>query len=736
MNAITKDILWFLTRNPNLELVMSALLTSSAVVCVAWALALQLRNRSARARSMVWRITMAMLLVVGVWRLLPDFSPPVAVVEWQVPMPIIQEMVPVLPIEPLVMILPERPWWKPVVATVEEWSVILWIGVAAVLMLWRVIGAFGGLFWLKKHSVEGTARMSRLGVELGAPNHIRYRLAERLHSPMLTGWRRPMIWLPGEARTWDDARLSAVLRHELAHMERADVLWHWLGILTTSLWWWQPLVWMTRKRLSAETEQAADDVAVLAGGDTHGYARTLVEIAAGLPTRLRSVAGVTMFGSEPIQQRVRELMKANRWRGRIGMGALSLIAVAAVILAVLVATKVEFVPQKPVYRSIAKLVAGGRMVANNDYSWHEQLTDFYGTIIETFESSEMIRKARERVHALHPDLKDSDVEIRVAQTKGSAIFTILATGSDPKYTQIFLNALLDEFIAFRQAIREQAQGKVLSAFLQEVVNKQKAMEEKSEALTKFCNAHNVLTTTNGQNEAAQRLSSLKEQRQSAKTMLAELELVVVNIENARNARNAAKLKEPTSNGMQLAISNGEHTLSPMEQVYMKTKSELFVFKNERDFLLKSQKPDHPEVVAADDKIAKAQHLLDSAAQEIQQEMKDQVFALQRKLTVLDQQIVELQREAIEHGGNIAEHEKLKADASITKDAYQKMFDRAETFQSMFNTQSDYVAIQERATTATAHTQSSLFPVWKLWTPEKKEVEPESSENKKNPEIVR
>ena len=130
-----------------------------------------------------------------------------------------------------------------------------------------------------------------------------------------------------------------------------------------------------------------------------------------------------------------------------------------------------------IFRSLAKLVAGGRMVANGDLQWQEQLQDFYGTIIETIESAEMIRKARERVHALHPDLKDSDVEIRVAQTKGSAIFNILATGSEPKYTQIFLNSLLDEFIAFRQSIREQAQGKVLSTFLQEVVNKQKVMVE-------------------------------------------------------------------------------------------------------------------------------------------------------------------------------------------------------------------------------------------------------------------
>lgn len=723
MNAIIKDILWFLTRNPNLELVMSALLTSSAVVCVAWALALQLRNRSARARSMVWRIAMVMLLVVGVWRLLPDFSPPVAVVEWQVPMPIIEEVVPVLPIEPLVMILPERPWWKPVVATVEEWSVISWLSVAAVLMLWRVIGAFGGLFWLRKRSAEGTARISRLGGELGAPNHIRYRLAERLHSPMLTGWRRPVIWLPGEARTWDDARLSAVLRHELAHLERADVLWHWLGILTTSLWWWQPLVWLTRKRLCAETEQAADDVAVLAGGDTHGYARTLVEIAAGLPSRLRSAAGVTMFGSEPIQQRVRELMKANRWRGRIGMGALSLIAVAAVILAVLVATKVEFVPQKPVYRSIAKLVAGGRMVANNDYSWHEQLTDFYGTIIETIEATEMLRKARVRVRALFPDLKDSDVEIRVAQTKGSAIFTILATGSDPKYTQIFLNALLDEFIAFRQSIREQAQGKVLSAFLQEVVNKQKAMEEKSEALEKFQSANNIVVNLAGHNESADGLKALLKQRQDVEMSIAELELDAADVPAAiADAEARAKTGQP---------------LTSVEKDYTQAATELRALHNKRAAMLGQLGRNHPEGAQVDEQIKQSQTHQEALEKLLRTQLQQRLSKLARQRGLLDLKIEEQKRTAIELGGKLAEHEKLKSEASVTKDAYQKMFDRAETFQSMFNMQSDYVAIQERATTATAHKQSSLFPVWKLWTPEKKEVEPESSEKKKkNPEIAR
>jgi hypothetical protein len=110
----------------------------------------------------------------------------------------------------------------------------------------------------------------------------------------------------------------------------------------------------------------------------------------------------------------------------------------------------QITSQPSVFRSLAKVVAGGSLNAN------DLPPDFFGTIIETLESAELNRKSQERVHALHPELKGSPVDIRVAQSKDSAIINILATGSEPKYTQIFLNALLDEFMIFRQSIREKA----------------------------------------------------------------------------------------------------------------------------------------------------------------------------------------------------------------------------------------------------------------------------------------
>ncbi len=196
---------------------------------------------------------------------------------------------------------------------------------------------------------------------------------------------------------------------------------------------------------------------------------------------------------------------------------LGLAFIGASIGTFLQARRITGRPQE--FRSLAKLVAGGQMVFNNTITWREQQQDFYGTIIETIESPEMKRRAWERVKALNPDLKDSDVDIRVAQTKGSAIFNILATGTEPKYTRVFLNALLDEFIAFRQNLREQAQGKVLQQFLQEVVTRQKSMED-----------------------SAAKLEQARARGVDTLSVRSDQERLVVRLNNQRNQRDDLRLK--------------------------------------------------------------------------------------------------------------------------------------------------------------------------------------------------
>lgn len=371
------------------------------------------------------------------------------------------------------------------------------------------------------------------------------------------------------------------------------------------------------------------------------------------------------------------------------------------------------------FRSLAKLVAGGQMVMNDSVSWHEQQADFYGTIIETVESAEMKRRALERVRAMNPDLKDSEVEIRVAQTKGSAIFNILATGSEPKYTKVFLDALLAEFISSRQSVREQAQGKVLQQFLQEVLSKQKLMEDSLDRLTKFRAANNIITITNGNNAAALFLNNLLAQRESQRTTFEELKLEIANVNAAMEARertlnagtgNAKTVESAQATAVKVETSSGGNGMTMAEQDFLRTKSKITELKTRLDSLLLQFKSQHPQVQDVSEQLAAQRALLGSYSEQIGQEMHSQMEEVQRRIQVLDVQVKEKQKEALELGAKIAEDNQLEKAAESSKLAYEKLFEKFERLQSVFNTQADYVAIQERATPASENVEDWVMPI--------------------------
>ncbi len=384
------------------------------------------------------------------------------------------------------------------------------------------------------------------------------------------------------------------------------------------------------------------------------------------------------------------------------------------------------------HQSLAKLVAGGRIVANEgNVGWQEQLTDFYGTIIETLESAEMKKRALARVHALHPDLKDTNVDIRVAQTKGSAIFNVFAIGSEPKFTKIFLDAMLDEFVAFRQQIREQGLERALNTFTETVVKKSKELQERTEKLEAFRKANDVVVLTDGRNEAAAFLLNLKAKRENVLTESKDIETALQDVDAAMVDRErslaatvnagtpaapapqTSKPAENQQNMPQSGIGNSSAAsmgMTSAERDFLETKKLIMQLQNERVMLLKAFKPGHPDVAVLDERIDSQKLLLTNFSEEITKEMRSRSATLQRQLRGLDEQIAVKQKEALELGGKLAEHERLEEEFKATKLAHDQMFERVQKFQDFQNVQTDYVAIQEHASNAYKDVQDWIKPL--------------------------
>lgn len=96
--------------------------------------------------------------------------------------------------------------------------------------------------------------------------------------PGLVGLWRPIMLLPrGLAQQLTQAELDAVLKHELAHLNRGDNLWAALHMLVEGLFWFHPLVWWISARLMEERERACDEAVLAAGAKPLDYAQGILK---------------------------------------------------------------------------------------------------------------------------------------------------------------------------------------------------------------------------------------------------------------------------------------------------------------------------------------------------------------------------------------------------------------------------------------------------------------------------
>ncbi len=133
--------------------------------------------------------------------------------------------------------------------------------------------------------------------------------------PMTWGWRHPVIALPLASADWPEDRLRSVLLHEMAHVKRRDWPGHRLADLACAVYWFHPLVWLTARRLRAESEAACDDLVLASGVSAPDYARHLLAIAQTLPPVSQSPhSAIAMAQTSRIERRLLMLLDTTQSR--------------------------------------------------------------------------------------------------------------------------------------------------------------------------------------------------------------------------------------------------------------------------------------------------------------------------------------------------------------------------------------------------------------------------------------
>jgi len=244
---------------------------------------------------------------------------------------------------------PSETLFAPPAPSAFPWTMIDWATIAASIYLF-VTSIFFARFFIGLALAGRLLRSSqiitdpRLAQPLAASAHPSrlartpsFAASDLISVPVTLGALRPTILLPSNWPYWDDAKLSAVLAHELSHVARRDPLTQCLSLLHRAVFWFSPLAWWLDRHLALLAEQASDEAALASGADRKHYARILLEFFEALhaaPGRVwwQGVAMAKPGHAEHIaEERVERILS---WKGSIAMHLKKSIAVAVVALAI------------------------------------------------------------------------------------------------------------------------------------------------------------------------------------------------------------------------------------------------------------------------------------------------------------------------------------------------------------------------------------------------------------------
>ena len=121
-------------------------------------------------------------------------------------------------------------------------------------------------------------RVDAIRTRLEVRRHVQVCRSALVRVPMVVGWLKPVILIPGSfVMGIPAAELEALLAHELGHIRRYDYLVNGLQTIIETVFFFHPAVWWVSKRIRLEREHCCDDLA-LSTADKVTYTRALLEL--------------------------------------------------------------------------------------------------------------------------------------------------------------------------------------------------------------------------------------------------------------------------------------------------------------------------------------------------------------------------------------------------------------------------------------------------------------------------
>ena len=342
----------------------------------------------------------------------------------------------------------------------------------------------------------------------------------------------------------------------------------------------------------------------------------------------------------------------------------------------------------PKYQSSGRLMVSGKIALPDGAVYSEEAANFFGTQLELLQSSEVARRADARVMALNPNLEKVPVNLYASIIPKTSIFAVTAQGLQPQQTKAYLDAVMDEFIAYRRSMRSDKSDVTLSAITDQVVDLEKDLRKAEEELFNWQKENNLVFLQEEGNSAGVYLAQLNRQLANLRTEYQLLETLSLE-QNLERQGQLENVVDANKDGVG-AIMRGFGPASD----YLKARQELQLLRAQYVEMGVNLKPRHPKMAELDQRIGLQERLMEIFQGQTSEQFNSQMDSLRVQIQNNEKGIKEWEVKALDLSRRLGEFERLKSEVERRKGLYERLLASVQSVDVNRNIDQDTINVME------------------------------------------
>ncbi|MDD5349582.1 MAG: AAA family ATPase [Chthoniobacteraceae bacterium] len=368
------------------------------------------------------------------------------------------------------------------------------------------------------------------------------------------------------------------------------------------------------------------------------------------------------------------------------------------------------VNRAPSYVSNARMILSGQFQIEGTARVTES-GDFLGTQFDLIRGDIVAMRARNKLRTMHPEWIPVPVSVEISRTPATAFLSLRATGEEPVYTQAFLDAVMQEYMALRRELRVEKSDNMTSAIHNQLILTEKQEDSHEREMLSFQEKNNSGFLQAQGNSAGEYLSSLELELAKLKTELnllntLKLDQIIDRVQMTAQQQQQQQLLSGTAavsgtSGRSLSTLDpmlNNNNAGPMMD-YQRANQNLQLLKAKREEYLKTMKPKNPKVTDLEEQIAQAENLKENYRLQSVEYLRMRKESFEYQIKSKEAVIQEWNIKAMDLSQKLAENDRLRLKLEHDRKQYDQLIATLQSVEVYKNVEQESISVLENATPA-------------------------------------